>query len=67
GEEIMKKHSRELSTFSLELPLNIKGETLYQKWGDYPGYISALILLLSLLLKIIICLKRNKRKAVRKI
>ena len=59
GAELMKNHSRDLSTFPARLPLNGEG-TLYQKWGDYPGFISAIVLVFSLLTKSFLNLRRKK-------
>lgn len=67
GVELMKSHSRELSTFSAQLPLN-REETLYQKWGDYTGFISVVLLVLFLLVSIFFSWKKAKdREEVRKI
>lgn len=60
GKNIIKRHSSQLTTFKAELPLS-SVETFYQKWGDYIGYISAIIVIILVLIKIILYYIYNKR------
>ena len=50
GTIIIKKHSNEVNSFTAELPV-VNITTLYQKWGDYIGYLSAIIVLILLIIK----------------
>ncbi len=60
GQTIIKSHSNELSTFKSELPLR-SVVTLYQRWGDYIGYISAIIVLILILIKTVLYCHYKRR------
>lgn len=61
GSAISKEHSRNSTVFSAELPLN-KEETFYQRYGDYVGFFSSLIVLFLLLIRITLsCLPKEEK------
>jgi len=61
GSEIRKEHSTNATVFSAELPLNNE-ETFYQRYGDFMGFLSSIIVLFLLLIRIILYLVYQKRR-----
>jgi len=62
GTAIIKNHSKKLTTFTAKVPLS-SVETLYQKWGDYIGFISAIIVLILIFIKAILFYIYNKKES----
>ncbi|MFW6287892.1 MAG: apolipoprotein N-acyltransferase [bacterium] len=58
GTDVIKNHSINVTTFTGELAVsNIN--TLYQKWGNYIGYISLIIVLILLITRVLLSLMKK--------
>lgn len=53
GTDVIKNHSRDLTTFTANLSLSTVS-TLYQNWGDYIGLFSLIIVLILLIIKFVL-------------